>query len=120
MAFHFTPRPIEGLPKLTLEVNGFELGINGRWFNFSPLQDGGRIAVIHIDSVYLNPFYGQTLAQAPRVMQYIKRAGDRISLDLLLPYKHPAPAETRFPADMLVDANGPVLLPAYSNSEAWT
>ena len=111
MAFRFILSPQARLPKIEkLEVNGFELNINDQFFNFAALEDGEEIPATAVDCRYINHAIGTP----------IKRIGDVIEMELLLPYADDqAPKTTKFPEPILVETNGPVGLPAYSKKDEW-
>lgn len=94
--------PLSTEERLTAEVNGDTLVLNGTPLNFSPLGEGDILPISAIDS--------------PWIASDVTRTDGEISLTLRVPHGENAPRETLFPAAFDVPMTvmaGPVPLPPY-------
>jgi hypothetical protein len=97
--------PVRTDARLSLEVAGDVLIINGESFDFSGLPEGASLP--------------QTAVASGWLISDVERTAGEIALTLLLPHGATAPATTLFPAAITVP-DGPVALPAYDTGEAQT
>ena len=91
--------PMRHSDRLNLHRAGDVLTINEVAFDFSPLPDGATLPRDAVASDWL--------------ASDITRAGGVLHLTLILPHGANAPEETRFPAPLVLTADGPVELPLY-------
>lgn len=85
-----------GLAPIAVSVVGDTITVNGAEYDLSPLPEGGGIA-----SAVVGPCFTGEL---------FRKDGD-IHLSLLFPYVHGLSPEVTFPDVIVVDADGPVVLP---------
>ncbi|WP_060507160.1 hypothetical protein [Pseudomonas sp. NBRC 111124] len=97
MIISFSPVRME--ERLTLEVDGDVVVINGAPFDFTPLPEG---ATLPREAILSDWFPGD-----------VERVDGELSLTVRLPHGANAPEATRFPSQATVIANGIVDLPAY-------
>ena len=83
----------------TLEVvkDGSKLIINGTEYDFTPLEDGSTLPAEAVDCEF--------------ILGEISRAGDTITITVILPNTAEASEEARFPKPILISKNGKVALP---------
>lgn len=91
--------PMRHPERLKLTVCGDVLTLNGEAFDFSDLPDGATLPRSAVACDWLS---GD-----------VQRVQGQIDVPLILPHGASAPRETRFPAVLHVDRDGPVTLPLY-------
>lgn len=96
---HITFSPCGGMPPITLAREGDTLIINGEVVDFSGLADGGVLPAEDVSSTHL--------------VGDVRRKDGVLHLTLILPHGPNAPEETRFPAPITVEDDGPVEIPPY-------
>lgn len=101
--FHITLHPVRQDAPLAAMVAGDTITLNGVSFDLSPLPEGGALPAGAMGSSW---FVGA-----------ITREDGVLHVGLILPHGHDAPDETRFPAPLLVVADGPVPLPPHAAPE---
>lgn len=89
-----------------ISVSGDVLTIDGTVLDFSPLSEGEALPSEAVDSPWLQQY------------SEVTRVGGDVCLTLILPICWDAPEASRFPEPIIVDADGPVTLPAYSVEDA--
>lgn len=92
-------------PQPTVAVVGDVLTVNDVQFDLAQLGEGDRLPPDAVDSPWI-------------VGSDITRTGGDIVVTLLLPIGPNAPEESRFPAPIIVNTDGPVTLPTYSAEDA--
>ena len=88
---------------LSLSKSGDVLTVNGQAFDFSALPEGASLSCADIESVW---FAGPVE----------RRQGD-LHIRLFLPHGPSAPEDTRFPAALACDTDGPVPVPVHSQPD---
>lgn len=91
--------PVRSDATLTALRQGDCLILNGVTHDFSALAEGAALSQAAIGS--------------PWILGEVRRAQGRLQIALLLPHGGNAPDETRFPAPVLVTADGEVPLPPH-------
>lgn len=89
--------PIRRDTRLALERHGDRLHVNGTEYDFSALPEGALLPRAAVA--------GDWLAGD------VERRDGRLHLALFLPHGETAPPEARFPAPLILTADGPVALP---------
>ena len=103
ISFNICFSPVRGDRPLTLAKQGAALVIDGEVFDFAPLPEGATLPRRAVD--------------CPALASDVERSGDEICLTLRLPHGVHAPQNTRFPAPVTVDADGPVSLPPFDQEQ---
>lgn len=99
MIFNFSPIRMDEVLKVS--ILGDSITLNGETFDFSPLEAGDTLPKEAIASKW---FCGDVFKDDSGVL----------NISLLLPHGGNAPKETRYPNRLVVDEDGEVVLPAYS------
>jgi len=98
--------PVRSDLRLSAEVKGDSLILNGEVVDFSSLGEGERLPQSAIDSHW--------------VASDVTRVNGEITLTLVCPHGHSAPDETRFPTALnepMSIINGAVELPPYESAQ---
>lgn len=99
MILNFSPVRMDEVLKVS--TLGDSIILNDETFDFSPLQAGDALPKEAIASKW---FCGDVFKDAQGVL----------NISLLLPHGGDAPEATRYPNQLVVDEDGDVTLPAYS------
>ena len=97
-----TLAPVRDETPLVLERSGDTLVLNGDILDLSTIPEGAELPVEAVDSPYI---------AGP-----IRRENNVLFLTLALPHGADAPDETRYPAVLVLDEDGPVSLPPYEDA----
>ena len=89
--------PGDLVPALDVSVSGDTITINGDVIDLSGLADGDKLFGSAVDH--------------PLVVGIIERNGPEITIPILFPITYGASLNARFPADIVMVADGPVILP---------
>jgi hypothetical protein len=92
-----TLTPIRSDDRLALSRRGDVLTINGQDYDFGPLSEGATLPREAVD--------------CPALASDVTREGGQLRLALILPHGAEAGEDARFPAPLVLTADGPVSLP---------
>lgn len=95
--------PIRGDDPLDLSAIGEVLTVNGVELDLSVIPEGATLP--------------RAAVACDLLASDIERVGGQLQFTLLLPHGPDAPEETRFPAPIVITADGPVTLPVFSAPE---
>lgn len=98
-----TLTPMRRDDRLTVELHGDTLVLNGTPYDFSQLPEGAVLPREAVDSDWL--------------ASDVVRTDGRLQLTLILPHGASAPDETRYPPLLYLNEDGPVALPPYDTAE---
>lgn len=98
-----TLSPMRSDVPLTLAREGDTLTINGETFDFSDLAEGATLTREAVACDWL--------------ASDVERIGGVLHLTLILPHGPNAPEETRFPAPITVEDDGPIEIPPYDEAQ---
>lgn len=102
---NITLSPVRVDAELSIVIKGETIIVNGEAFDFSPLLEGATLPGSAILSEW---FTGDA-----------ERKNGNLSVTIRLPHGANAPEKTRFPTPLEIDANGPVELPPFDESEVF-
>ena len=91
------PTPGDIFPALDVSVSGDTITINGEVIDLSGLADGDKLFGSAVDH--------------PLVVGIIERNGTEITIPILFPIAYGASLDARFPDDIVMVTDGPVILP---------
>lgn len=95
--------PVRGDDPLELSAIDEVLTVNGVELDLSVIPEGATLP--------------RSAVACDMLASDIERVGGQLQLTLLLPHGSDAPEETRFPAPIVIIADGPLTLPAFSAPE---
>lgn len=91
--------PVRSDDRLTLDRAGDLLIVNGLALDFTPLPDGATLP--------------QAAIACPWIVGPVMRVNGLLQIPMVLPHGANPPVQTLFPDPILVQADGPVVLPPY-------
>lgn len=100
---HITFSPVRLDTPLVLEKQGDVLVVNGEPFDFEPVPEGATLP--------------QAAIASPHFAGPVERIDGVLHLTVRLPHGANAPEETRFPAPIDVQTDGPITLPPFNSPE---